>query len=470
MAKQPSTKWLGLGATSGTKASATDDGERKKREADIAYARTLPSSQPSTEQLQQQWVTSQLLPVGASTAASAAVPNMPTPAETAILQDLGWQTPGVDKAAVKRDNTFDYQDKRIQESEAFDYQLNEQQLKSLEDLYKDTPGFKPPEESTVDSIRVMAEQNELAPVTWKQWDKMTPDERKATTYNTQLWKATQRDIRRAPARSQQDWSPDRQEKYDERVKNIFGENGGSEVRAINTLKLLEEINFTAVGQDLDEFLAGERFITAEELKDIRLGSAEPVQGEEKTTTTRSTLPFSIGPVNPVSKPPDRDSDVTTTEITNYQDIRSTENLAKLDAAAVRAVDDTIRERMSSAETMGWNVSSTLSSKKRKIDIADVPLGYSSPQRRGLNPESPEAQKEEWFNLMWVNLNDPEQKVSDVIKDIQANMQKGQFEPELQQEVWDWIDRRTALHTEFGQPNDLTLRDPLEIRKALGWEK
>jgi hypothetical protein len=476
MADLPSVKWLGLGASANVKSSAIKHGEQQKREAQNEYAKSLPSSKPSGPALEQQWVSQQarqqLFPVGATAAVSSAIPNMPSQAELTVLQDLGWETPGLDKPVGKKDDEepFNYQDKRIKQSEAFDYGMNEQQIKSLQDLYKDVPGFKPPDQDTATSIRVMAEKNELAPVTWKQWDKMSPDQQKAATWNSLLWKATQRDIRLADERSQQDWSPERQQKYDDSVTKIFGEDGGSEIRAINTVKLLEEVDITAVGHDLDEYLSGERMITAEEMKNFKVGTAEPVQAEIRETAGQSVTPRAGYPGS--SAPVGTTTPETGSEITNYEQLRSSENLAKLDAAAVKAVDDEIRERMSSAETIGWNVPSVLSPKEEKWTSDRIPMTYGTPARRGIEPDSYTAQKEEWFNNMWLNLNDPDQKLEDALKDIQVNMQKGGFDQELQQEVWDWIDRTTRWQGEYGRPDDLgyPLRDPHEIRKALGWEK
>lgn len=470
MADKPSVKWLGLGAATGTKSSVARDGERKKREAEVEYSQSLP---PSPQSYSDGWVGINSSEVSATASAAAPLTNTPSQAELAVLQDLGWKTPGLDSPAGKNksENIFNYQDKRIEKSHDFDYGLNEQQIKNLEDLYRDMPGYEPPDEDTVTSIRVMAEKNELAPVTWKQWDKMTPDQRKAATWNTQLWKATQKDIKLAGKRAEQNWTPEEQQQYDERVTAIFGENGGSEIRAISTLNLLEKIDFTAVGQDLDEYLAGERLITEDEMKNFKVGTAEPIAGQEQTTTERKRLPFSIGPVTPAAKPENSSEDVTTTRVTNYDEIRSATNLANLDAAAVRALDNTIRDRMSSSDTFGWNMFSTLSDKK-KLTPEDFPIGYSNPGVRHIDPDSYQAQKEAWFKDMWFNLNDSDQKLEDVVKDIQVSMSKGKFPAKLQQEVWDWIDKRTAWHSEYGQPTDFDypLRDPNEIRKALGWEK
>jgi hypothetical protein len=474
MADLPSVKWLGLGATAAPKSSAARDGDRQKREAQNTYSQTLPPSNPvSMDTAERDFVTQLMMPVGAAGAVSAPLTNMPSQAELAVLQDLGWQTPGLEKPAnAKADDTFNYQDKKIQQGQAFDYGLDAQQIKNLEDLYRDTPGFKPPDADTATSIRVMAEQNELAPVTWKQWDKMTPDQQQAATWNSQLWKASQRDIKLAGKRSTQGWDPERQQQYDDRVTAIFGEGGGSEIRAINTLKLLEEINFTAVGQDLDEYLSGERLITAEEMKNFKVGTSDPVVGVIKKTTERETLPFSIGPVTPLSAPGPRDSDVTTTTVDNYEEIRSTANLAALDAAAVRALDTEITERMSSAKTAGWNIPSVLSSKDEKWTPDKIPMGYSNPAYRGIDPESNEAKLEQWYKDMWLNINDPEQKVEDVLAAVERSFTVDNFSPQERQEVWDWLDKQTSFQLEYGQPTDIgfSLRDPQEIRRALGWEK
>lgn len=473
MADLPSVKWLGLGASAAPRSSAVRDGERQKREAQNTYAQTLPpSNQMSMDQAEQRFITQLTMPVGAAGAVSAPLTNMPSQAELAVLQDLGWQTPGLEKpTSAKTDDTFDYQDKKVQQGQPFDYGLDAQQIKSLQDLYRDTPGFTPPDQDTATSIRVMAEQNELAPVTWKQWDKMTPDQRQAATWNSQLWKATQRDIKLAGKRSTQNWEPERQQQYDDRVTAIFGEGGGSEIRAINTLKLLEEIDFTAVGHDLDEYLSGERLITADEMKNFKVGTSDPVVGVIKKTTERKTLPFSIGPVTPASAPEARDSDVTTTSVENYEEVRSAANLANLDSAAVRALDAEIKERVASTEG-GWNIPSLLSSKNEKWTSETIPMGFGSPARRGIDPESNEAKLEQWYKDMWLNINDPEQKVGDVLAAIEQSFTVNSFSPQEQQEVWDWIDRQTRWQQEYGQPKDLgfALRDPTELRRELGWEK
>ena len=468
---RPSMKWLGLGTSASAKSSATRDGERQKREAQNAYSQTLPpSNQMSMDQAQQRFVAQLTMPVGAAGTVSAPIANTPSQAELAVLQDLGWQTPGLKDPAGKKpdDDLFNYQDKRIQKSQGFDYGLSDQQIKGLEDLYKDVPGFKPPDENTATAIRAMAESNELAPVTWKQWDKMTPDQQQAATWNSELWKATQKDLKLAGKRSQQQWSPERQQKYDERVTAIFGETGGSEVRAINTLKLLEEIDFTAVGQDLDEYLAGDRLITEDEMKNFKAGTSEPVAPEIKTAASQSAAPRagypgSFSPVGPAEPK-------ITTEITNFADLRSSENLAKLDASAVRALDSTIRERMGVNDDIGWNVPSTLGLKKMTPD--DFPMGYANPGFRNIDPDSQQAGLEQWYKDMWLNINDPEQKVGDVLQAIEKSFTTYKFSSKEQQEVWDWLNQRTAWNAEYGQPQDspFPLRDPQEIRKALGWEK
>lgn len=452
------------------KSLAPRSGERQKREAEIAYSKTLPSSQPSGAQLEQQYVNSLMYPVKGQAGVSAPVGNTPTRTELAVLQDLGWQTPGVQEPPSKKDDTFNYQDKRIQESETFDYGLSDQQIKSLEDLYKDVPGFKPPDKSVADTIRVQAEQNELAPVTWKQWDKMTPDQQKAATWNSQLWKATQRDLRRADARSIQDWSPDRQDKYDARVEAIFGEGGGSEVRALNTLKLLEEINFKAVGQDLDEFLSGERLITAEEMKNFKVGNPEVVAAEIKTSsaqsvTPRAGYPGSMTPVGTASPEPVK-------EVTNGADLRSSANIVNLEALAVKSLDDEIRERMADPKLAGFNLDSTLAVKNMKWTSEKIPMGYSNAGERAIDPNSQEAQLETWYQVLWGNLNDPGKKVSDVIKVMQQDFVNAKFSPKEQQEVWDWLDQRTRWEGQYGRPESegVAMRDVMEIRRELGWEK
>src|SRR5574343_2051160 len=139
MADRPSVKWLGLGAKSGTRSSVSRDGERQRRGAEIAYTKSLPAPPPRpAAPVVRDWGT--VPPVGLGTGVgqpvSAPIANTPSQAELAVLQDLGWQTPGLESPAGKKktDDVFNYQDKRIQVSYSFDYGLTEQQIKGLEDL------------------------------------------------------------------------------------------------------------------------------------------------------------------------------------------------------------------------------------------------------------------------------------------------------------------------------------------------
>lgn len=106
---------------------------------------------------------------------------------------------------------------------------------------------------------------EVQRMTWEQYNALPPRERAAVDFNTMLVRASRRDHK-----LQDDYDPNKQQKatYATAVEKMFGEDGGSELYAPETLAVLQQIHFKDDASDLDQFLGLKAAITANDLKHL----------------------------------------------------------------------------------------------------------------------------------------------------------------------------------------------------------
>lgn len=102
-------------------------------------------------------------------------------------------------------------------------------------------------------------------MTQEEYDALTDKERAAIDFNTMLVGATRRD-----RRQQDSYDPNQKQegRYDRLVKEMFGEDGGSQKFAPETVALLDQIGFKDQAADLDDFLGLKAAITEKDINNM----------------------------------------------------------------------------------------------------------------------------------------------------------------------------------------------------------
>jgi len=100
-------------------------------------------------------------------------------------------------------------------------------------------------------------------MSWEDYNALSDRQRAAVNYNTMLVDAREKDLEGVEPKSKR-----MGKRYDRSVDQLFGEEGGSDTYAPNTVAVLRQIDFDGVGQDLDDFLGLRTAITAKDLKNF----------------------------------------------------------------------------------------------------------------------------------------------------------------------------------------------------------
>ncbi|WNM73252.1 hypothetical protein SEA_DUMPQUIST_41 [Microbacterium phage DumpQuist] len=99
----------------------------------------------------------------------------------------------------------------------------------------------------------------------EEWDALDVKTQQAITANYALYQATQADKALTPG--------EREEGYDDMVGSIFGTDGGSDTYAPNTVRVLTELGYTNVQNDLDNFLNGGAILSESDLLEGKANDA-----------------------------------------------------------------------------------------------------------------------------------------------------------------------------------------------------
>lgn len=267
-------------------------------------------------------------------------------------------------------------------------------------------------------------------LTWEEYDKLTPDQRAAVDFNSLLVQAREIDLKTAASGT--DWYTDAQKKqYALDVASIFGEAGGSETMGYRTVELLKKINFTAVGQDLDEYLSLERAVTAEELKNFKFSGDEAKQ-------------LSSFNVSSLAKPGIAG---------DYQAARAPENLAAIDTAAIQAALETYKKRV---VEIGANARDIVTGLGIQLPAPMMmPPGY---ERAG----EYESKLDESFKQIYNFLRQypTEEGLASLFQDFKSQ----NWEPEAQQQLWAYLNDRTMRERQYFNDEGAE-----QIRTILGWD-
>jgi len=118
----------------------------------------------------------------------------------------------------------------------------------------------------------------------EEWDMLSPERQKSITANYALYNARQADL--ALGKDEK-----HAEGYDSQVTNLFGDKGGSDSYAPNTVKVLEQLGFTPdKNADLDQFLNGSVITSEQDLDNKGAG----LQGAQARQTIFDQLGQSKG--------------------------------------------------------------------------------------------------------------------------------------------------------------------------------
>jgi hypothetical protein len=385
--------------------------------------------------------------------------SKPTAAEYQIMSALGWQMPE-DAAPSVVASPYKTEDPR--DLVAYSYMPEKEEVLRIQEVYKGMPGFTAPDEKITEnapppmfgSQGVLPQEAKLketpvatelqqASLSWEEYDKLSEDQRKAVDFNTLLVRAREQDLSNSQA-----FTPDQRKMYDTEVQGMFGESGGSETYAPNTVALLKQIDFKAVGQDLDEYLSLERAFTADEIKGFKIeGMPELKQMGEGGT--------------------------------NYEGARQRTNVEAAEVAAVTKSADAISKAMQDATAVLDTFYATM--EQGRLPIMDTlggkPLALSG---------APGEQVGFPLTGQTYTVGDEASEKAKFFSDNYAAAAAGQMDQVWesirvaglndaeQQELFSYFDTRSAQEARWGRPTgslvdteSVTYQKPDEIRAALG---
>jgi hypothetical protein len=363
----------------------------------------------------------------------------PSTTERSFLNAAGWKTPEPPPMTVPHESmTFE----NLMQAPSHTYGLSAEQAMGLQGAVTGLDGFVAPENKLTDIPQITVDAS-VAELSWDEYDKLTDAQKAAIDHNTRMVEARNKDVTAKATLHPEDMGD-----YNSKVKKIFGEGGGSDLYAPNLVNLLDEINFQAVGADLDEFLSLERAIDASELANFEYADDTKV------------IPFEAKPERLVG------TGVGVTKVpgmSNYAEARSTENLAAIDTLAVQQSQKAIEAVMTDANKVLWDFQSTFKGREA-FSIEDIPYGFGSAEERGETPAENGLTMDLWTQQAWQALKDP---TDNPLPAIEEAFQSFKFTPEEQQNFWNLVNQKTKDEQQYGAIGEG--RSAEEIRKMLGWK-
>lgn len=108
-------------------------------------------------------------------------------------------------------------------------------------------------------------------LSWDEYNKLSKDQRAAVDFNTMLLQAREKDLN-TNYEAKAGGGPNAE--YDAAVERMFGERGGSDTYAPETMAVLRSIDYKASGETLDDFLNLDAAVSAKEMKDFEIAPVE----------------------------------------------------------------------------------------------------------------------------------------------------------------------------------------------------
>jgi hypothetical protein len=290
------------------------------------------------------------------------------------------------------------------------------------------------QENPAAATTVTRNDDRAVPLSWDEYNALSQQQRAAVDFNTLLVQAREVDLKTDPK-----WySPADKAQYAKDVKEMFGSLGGSETIGYQTVELLKKIDFTAVGQDLDEFLSLERAVSADELKNFTFSKDAVKQMDS----------FSVGSLmNPAKT------------VNDYTAARTPENVAAVNTDVIKKALAAYKGVLTAGGKNAWNIESALG-----MDIPHtmvIPAGYG---RAGMSTKgkATKLQVDQGIEELYETLRKypNEQGMAALFQDFK----QWDWSPEEQQQFWDYTNDRSLREIQY-----LDNASAREIRAALGWK-
>lgn len=384
-----------------------------------------------------------------------------------LLESQGWTVPPPTKTVRTPEQVFSTEKDSEKSLASFSYDVSPEEWGLITSMYGNAYGYAPPEREVQPNdvtkrsqlppivraqlqkgaptqqwlasedvqqgkkVTMQAPQVSSAALTWEEYEALSDDQRKAVDFNTMLVEAREKDLT-----STYDPTPEQRNAYDEQVTKMFGEGGGSDTYAPEVVSLLGQIDFDAVGQDLDEYLSLERAVDMDELAKFKISKNTPlIFGEENTPDTTP----------------------------NYAAVRTPENLSAVEANVVDkaavASQEAMQQAMLTSASILQSVQDTMALSRQQQVTGFGGLAVETPT---LVPED-----EQWFQGIYNYLMDP--AVSDLgalwqeFKDVNAT------DKDIE-DVFAYIDQRSKQELQWGRPAEIDARNsrsPADIRVLTG---
>jgi hypothetical protein len=136
-------------------------------------------------------------------------------------------------------------------------------------------------------------------MTWEDYQALSEDQRAAVDFNTLLVGAREKDLN-----TDYQETPQQRATYEKAVERMFGEDGGSETYAPETMAVLRQVDYENQDEDLDNFLGLKTAITVKELQDFRFDTpleVKPPQVDTYDAKRALGLPIpAAGPEQPLA--------------------------------------------------------------------------------------------------------------------------------------------------------------------------
>ncbi len=320
-------------------------------------------------------------------------------------------------------------------------------------------------------------------LTHEAYDALSPDQKLGVDLNGLLYEARKRDLKASLRKLD---SPKETAQYNADVERIFGPGNGSDIVAPNMVRLLKEVDIVAVGQDLDEYLSMERALTNKELKTFNItesaveqgklalkAEARPAAGNDVAAAKRLMLSSAA------EEPPEG-------TYSNYEQIRSPENLQALDSLTAQKAGDLIRQRMQDRQATSWSSTAAVFRPHPKDDnfkLSKLPPGYGGAWRDANTPLMTPTGEINWtkdlfFENSWDVLRNADNDLKKELAVIGERMDRWGLNAAERQEWQDWMYTRAKKEGQYGDrpsydPNTgkplKQLRSGEEIIKLMGWK-
>jgi hypothetical protein len=361
-----------------------------------------------------------------------------------------------------------YDPTKAKELSEYTYDLTGDEWSKLQELYqRDNPGAPALDQA----LQAGAKQLRTAPMTEDAYQALSDDQKGAVNFNTLLAEAREKDLM-----SKGNAVGDTKTEYDSSVAEMFGEGGGSEKYAPNTIKLLKDLNFKAQGQDLDSFLSMDAGVSLEELKDFKLSDQALSKMQEledykradepgpRSTTTAMGFNFGgmdiLGFLRPDAPPKPMEFGALSAD--QFAELRSNTNQQAAFASAIAAAGEKIAAGMDASNIPAWSLDAAFKrGTGQELTGADVPLGWSTDLPRD-RPGQGEATVEGVYQKAWNYLADANNKTLD---EFWLGLNGPDVSEEQLDELFKYVNQRTYAEDEQGKPGE-GQRSGAEIREFL----